>query len=71
MINADGSGLQRLTAEPGEEINPAWSPDGTKIAFSGHSDDAWDIYVVDVESGAVSQLTDDPAADVEPSWRLG
>jgi Tol biopolymer transport system component len=38
VINADGSGLQNLTNDPGMDYWPAWSPDGTRIAFSssGH-----------------------------------
>ena len=33
-MNADGSGKQRLTSDPGWESGVAWSPDGQKIAFA-------------------------------------
>ena len=33
VTNADGSGRQRLTTNPGPDSDPAWSPDGRKIAF--------------------------------------
>ena len=34
-MNADGSGLKRLTNDPdNDDVDPAWSPDGTKIAFA-------------------------------------
>jgi PKD repeat protein len=32
-VNADGTNLLRLTNDPGRDIDPAWSPDGSKIAF--------------------------------------
>ena len=33
-MNADGSGQTRLTNNPAADGEPAWSPDGTKIAFT-------------------------------------
>jgi hypothetical protein len=48
---------------------PAWSPDGTKLAFC-----AWtqggdqDVYVLDVASGEAAKLTDDRAIDAAPRW---
>ena len=49
---------------------PAWSPDGTKIAFAGKLSGSWDIYVVALDEGAVPiDLTPtSPAADLEPRW---
>lgn len=42
VINADGTGRERLTAGGGDDAMPAWSPDGTTIALddniSGHVD---------------------------------
>jgi hypothetical protein len=34
VVNTDGSGFVRLTSGPDSETNPAWSPDGSQIAFT-------------------------------------
>jgi Tol biopolymer transport system component len=38
VINADGTGLTRITNTPEDESSPLWSPDGDKIAFLGPPD---------------------------------
>jgi len=38
-MNADGTGLTRLTNNAALDTEPAWSPDGTKIAFASTRDD--------------------------------
>jgi TolB protein len=45
VINADGSGLRRLT----DGMDPAWSPDGTKVAFARWQDPRG-IYVIDEDA---------------------
>jgi len=57
-MDADGGNVRQLTDNPGSDINPAWSPDGTRIAFSRYR--AWDkdIYVMDADGGNVQRLTE-------------
>ena len=47
---------------------PTWSPDGTRIAFSGLTGGLTDLFTVDVASGAVNRLTNDAYADIQPAW---
>ena len=55
-------------ADVDEVFNPTWSPDGRAICFTGMSRGLTDLFIVDVESGAVRQLTNDPYADLQPAW---
>ena len=66
VINANGSGLQRLTASHGEY--PAWSPDGTRIAFASARHGNYEIYVMNADGTAQTRLTDDSAYDMSPAW---
>jgi eukaryotic-like serine/threonine-protein kinase len=58
-----------LTAYPGEEDFPTFSPDGTLMAFSWNRDGNKDIYVKVVDSPEEPhRLTTDPAEDSLPKW---
>jgi Tol biopolymer transport system component len=64
-----GGNEKRLTFELGFDTDPAWSPDGTKIAFTSSRDDGvGDIYVMNADGTDVEQVTSDPAADRSPDW---
>lgn len=51
LLNADGTGLKSV-GQTGDDVTPAWSPDGTKIAYVGTGA----FYVLDLVSGAVRSL---------------
>lgn len=64
MVDVDGSNLLPLTGRDTDESSPAWSPDGSRVAFISTSDAGSEIYVVWVDSGRVTRLT---ALDRSPS----
>jgi serine/threonine protein kinase/Tol biopolymer transport system component len=70
LINVDGSGLKQLTPSPGSDFEPAWSPDGTRIAFTSVRGGFRQIYSLDVESLEVTLLTNttDAIESSQPSW---
>lgn len=68
VMNADGTGLARRTDEPGNDVAPAWSPDGRHIAFASNRAGNFDIYVMNADGSEVTQLTDDPGDDFSPRW---
>lgn len=74
IMNAYGNDRQVLVGEVSfDEVGgPAWSPDGTKIAFSGTRDEDSDIYVINVDGTGLINLTSGNggrfALDSGPSW---
>ncbi len=70
IINVDGMNLTPLPTVPGGDFEPAWSPDGTRIAFTSIRDGHMQIYVMNLADQSVTRLTDTPS-DVdtrEPAW---
>jgi Tol biopolymer transport system component len=51
-----------------EIFNPTWAPDGTAVAFTGMSRGLTDLWVLDLATGQMRQLTNDPFADLQPAW---
>jgi TolB protein len=60
--------LTRLTTGPWDDIAPAISPDGTRLAFVSNRNGQWDIYMLDLKSGRVEPFTVTPEFESAPSW---
>lgn len=69
-IRADGTGITDLTGTGHLSSDPAWSPDGSRLAFvSNHDDDHASIWVVNADGTSLRQLTRGPKpGDREPAW---
>jgi TolB protein len=72
VIAADGSGTpQRLTHNFEEERGPAWSPDGSRIAFACRAGTGnAEICVMNADGSHLQQLTNNTVADLTPTWSL-
>ncbi len=70
VMNADGSGVTRLTNSRWglASFAPLWSPDGTRIAFVTYGGNGSEIHVVNADGSGETQLTDNTASDLWPVW---
>jgi serine/threonine protein kinase/Tol biopolymer transport system component len=65
---SDGSDRVQLTYPPFQATGPHWSPDGTRISFSGAKpEDSYRIYMISADGGNPEQLSAG-ANDLDPSW---
>ena len=69
MASTEGGSATRLTAHPGLEVFPKFSPDGQWVAFTGQYDGDEQVYVVPAAGGVPRQLTWYPArGPLAPRW---
>lgn len=68
IINTDGSRNLPLTGRDKNESDPAWSPDGTRIAFISSGEHGSEIFLYWLESGKVSRLTELERSPGGLSW---
>ena len=55
--NTDGSNITRLTNDPGNDDDPVWSPDGTRIAFTSDRDGYPGLYIMNADGSNVVRRT--------------
>ena len=74
---ADGSDQHRLTKDKGSaatpsgltyQVDPAWSPDGRRIAFASSREGQLHVYVMDADGTHVRRLTSGTGEDRHPAW---
>jgi Tol biopolymer transport system component len=68
VVNADGSGLRRLTRNPAYDSNPLWSPGGRRIAFRSTRDGNPELYVMDSDGSGQRRLTSSPGSESRFAW---
>ena len=67
-VKPDGSELTNLTDDPGSDRDPAWSADGTKIAWTSLRDGNQEVYVMNADGTGVANITNNPADDKISGW---
>jgi TolB protein len=68
LIKSNGTGLTRLTTNSAADVQPAWSPDGGKVAFATNQDGNFEIYVMNADGQIRTRRTVAPGVDQAPAW---
>jgi hypothetical protein len=59
---------ERVFDDLDQIFDPTWSPDGRQVAFTALRGGTTDLYILDLASDTVRQLTDDAFAELQPAW---
>lgn len=79
LLDLVSGDLQRLTRNMAVDARPDWSPDEKQLVFHSTRDqggsiageeqwDQFELYVLDLESGGIERLTENPWFDAHPDW---
>ena len=70
VVNADGTGNADLTTYQGGigDSDPAWSPDGSQIAFASNRSGNRNIWIMNADGSGMRNLTNHEGDDQGPTW---
>lgn len=60
--------VRRIKVRLNGITTPSWSPDGTRIVFTGYDGGLSDLFVVNADGTGLARLTNDKYADLNPVW---
>lgn len=67
-VSSDGSDVQPLIDHPEDDRFPHWSPDGKKLAFISYRNGAPNLFLLEVGTNEITQITDTPGGVFNPAW---
>jgi Tol biopolymer transport system component len=70
-VDVDGQNLLKLTDNSYWDLYPAWSPDGTRIAFLSKRDNDFDIYMMNADGIDSHMFYDSGSHDADIDWAGG
>ncbi|MTI38061.1 TolB family protein, partial [Fulvivirga lutimaris] len=70
LINADGTNPVNLTNHPSADKYGNWSPDGKSILFASNRTGNFEIYVMNLETKELTQLTNNEYDDIQGDWSI-
>ncbi|MBN1967554.1 MAG: PD40 domain-containing protein, partial [Anaerolineae bacterium] len=66
--DTNGGNLRQITFNSSDDRYPAWSPNGSRLAFASNRDGNWELYTMDPYGNGVARLTYDNGTDWGAAW---
>ncbi|MBX2997950.1 MAG: PD40 domain-containing protein [Caldilineaceae bacterium] len=66
--NSEDANAKRRLTEGGSDGQPAWSPEGSQIAYISQEDGNFEVYIINADGSGKVRLTNDLASDGLPVW---
>jgi len=67
-VDSDGENLRRVFGSPSQIYSPAWSPDGTRIAYAAREPDGWRLVERDLATGRIREIEKGRDAILTPAY---
>ena len=67
-MNRDGAQIHRLSDLASQNLFPAWSPDGSQIAFVSDRNGGPQIFVASASGGGARQVSFNGSYNTTPTW---
>lgn len=68
VMDSDGSNVQRLTTDSGEDNMPVWSPNRRQIAFISNRSGTFEIFVMNADGSNQRNITNNNNYNSSPAW---
>lgn len=71
IMDSDGHGPRRITADRSITLSPDWSPDGKWISYTSYREGNPDIYTIELATGRRWKMVGFDGLNISPSWSPG
>ena len=68
IVDFDGYNKRKITKNGSINLQPSWSPDGTKIAYTSYVNGNPDLYVADIEKQKIKRISSRKGINIGASW---